>query len=136
MKNLLNCSFRYFLTNICHKQINCEKNKPVCKEFFTRLIQVIDSHWMMGQLLLTKFYCSPFVCFCWIRIFSVTEFWWKYAPWSHHCLSGSLILHIKLPGKRCGHFLSLGCALRSRVHCQDLWVLKEVHMEMQHNLGF
>ena len=28
-----------------------------------------------------------------------------------HCLIGSLILHFKLPGKRCSHFLSLGSGL-------------------------
>ena len=28
-----------------------------------------------------------------------------------YCLSGSLILHSKLPGKRCGHFLSSGSDL-------------------------
>ena len=38
----------------------------------------------------------------------------------YHCLSDSLILHFKLPGKRCGHFLSLGCDLRNHVISQDL----------------
>ena len=46
------------------------------------------------------------------------------APTPGHCLSGSLILHFKLPGKSCGHSLSLGSDLPSQVICQDLLVVK------------
>ena len=36
----------------------------------------------------------------------------------YYCLTVSLILHFKLPGKRCCHLVSLGSDLRNQVICQ------------------